>query len=394
MSNSKSVTGQVYALIRDGDYAKAIFVLQTKLGEFQRSRPLLSLIAHCCFHNREYARAAEFYETLTELCPESEEYQLFHVQSLIKSGSYFDASRAASSAVMTSDPSRSKMRLLQAHAELEEGALSACATTLSHCRDDPETEARPETIVALATLDFREGRFAKALETYKIASKVMGDVPMITYCIALCYYHLSDYDTALEGVDGIIDEMREEQTGSHGSSHWREHNESFLAEALNLKAAILYSTKRFKAAKDSMAELCELQNNENLDTLTIHNDAIINIKEDPSIGIQKLEFLLSNQPFPPETLPNLLTFYTSHGQDNLAAEIFETNKHLAKDLLPPDVYAYFDAAMMSLTCPDDAFSLLETQIASFVPKLRSAKKDIDAIRPAKSSLTMFRQNKS
>jgi hypothetical protein len=37
---------------------------------------------------------------------------------------------------------------------------------------------------------------------------------------------------------------------------------------------------------------------ENLDAVTIHNDAIINIAEDPSIGIQKLEFLLSKQPFP------------------------------------------------------------------------------------------------
>ena len=384
------MTAQVYECIRDGDYAKAILFLQTKLGEFPRSRPLLSIIAYCCYHNQEFARAAEFYEILTELCPESEEYQVYYVQSLVKGGSHLDASRVASSTVMT-PTSRSQMRLLQAHAELEQGMLSACSTTLSQCLEDDQDD--PETIIALACLDFRKGRFAKALETYRIAQQVMGDQPMLTYYIALCHYQLSDYETALEVVDEIIEERRDDQSGSRDSLHWQEHrsNGSFLAEALNLKAAILYTTKQFEAAKDSMRELCELQNNENLDTFTIHNDAIINIEEDPSIGIQKLEFLLSNQPFPPETLSNLLTFYTSHGQDDLAAETFETNKNLARELLPPDVYAYFDAVMMSLTCPEDAaFSMLETQIAQHAPKLRSGKNNVSeatksaSIRPATS----------
>jgi len=372
---SNSVTGQVYGIIRDGDYANAILILQTKLGEFPRSRPLLSLIAYCCYHNQEFARAAEFYETLTELHPKSEEYQVYYVQALVKGGSHLDASRVASSAAVTSK-SRSRMRLLQAHAELEQGMLPACATTLSQCQEDPETEAHPETIVALATLDFREGRYAKALETYKIAKQVMGDQPMLAYYIALCHYQLSDYDAALEGVDNIIEEGREGQIGSHDDLHQQDQIEPFLAEALNLKAAVLYTTKKFEAAKDSMKELCELQDNENLDTLTIHNDAIINIEEDPSIGIQKLEFLLSNQCMIPETLSNLLTFYISHGQDNLAGETFERNKHLAQELLPPDAFAYFDAVMMSHTCPDDAFSMLETQISQYAPKLRSGKSDL------------------
>jgi len=238
--------------------------------------------------------------------------------------------------------------------------MPACSTTLSQCFED-----NPETIIALATLDFREGRFDKALETYKIAQQVMGDQPMLTYCVALCHYNLKDYDEALEHVEEIIDERRDEQMGSHCVDI------SFFVEALNLKAAVLFTAKKYEAAKNTMSYF-----NENLDTVTIHNDVIVHIEEDPSIGMQKLEFILQQQPFPPETLSNLLTLYIKHGQDDLSAETFETNKHLAQELLPPDVYAYFDAIMMSLSCPEDAQTMLDTQIAKLIPKLRSGKQDI------------------
>ncbi|KAL7528623.1 hypothetical protein ACHAXR_005709 [Thalassiosira sp. AJA248-18] len=343
-------------------------LLKAKLGEFPRSRPLLSLIAYCCYHTEDYARAAEFYETLTELCPESEDYRVYYVQTLVKSGSYFDASRVASSAVMSSTFHSQRLKLLRAHAEMEQGMLSACSTTLSSCLEDDV-----ETIIALATLDFREGRFAKSLETYNIAKQVAGGQPCLDYYISLCHYELGDYDAALELVDRIIEERREDHAGAHDSLQCQENSskESFFVEALNLKAAVLYTTKHYDAAKNLFAR----HFNENLDTVTIHNDVVANIDGDPSIGMQKLEFLLA-QSFPPETLSNLLTLYTSHSQDDLAAETFERNKHLAKELLTPDVYAYFDAVMMSLSCPDDAFSMLEAQIAQHTPKLRSGKKNI------------------
>jgi tetratricopeptide (TPR) repeat protein len=244
---------------------------------------------------------------------------------------------------MTSASHSHRLKLLQAYAEIDQGMLAASSTTLSYCSEDDH-----ETILASATLDFREGRYVKAKETYEIARQVVGsDQPMLTYYIALCHYQLSDYDASLELIEEFIDD-------SKGKDQEQCINEPFLVEAINLKGAILYMTKHADAAKNAMTQF-----KENLDAVTIHNDAIINIAEDPSIGIQKLEFLLSKQPFPPETLSNLLTLYTSHGQDHLSAEAFETNKCLAKELLPPDLYAYFDAVMMSISCPDDAFFLIE-----------------------------------
>lgn len=283
---------------------------------------------------------------------------MYYVQSLLKGGSFLDASRAAASAAMAFTSNSHRLILLQANAEMEQGMMVASSATLSNCSEDDH-----ETLFALATLDFREGRFAKAMETYKIARQVVGsDQPMLTYYIALCHYQLSDYDASLELIEEII--------GDSNDNDQDECNESFLMEALNLKAAILYTTKHADAAKHTTTQF-----KENLDAVSIHNDAIINIAEDPSIGIQKLEFLLSKQPFPPETLSNLLTLYTSHGQDHLAVEVFQANKCLAQELLPPDLYAYFNAVVMSLSCPGDAILLLEAHNAHHAPNARAAKKD-------------------
>ena len=136
----------------------------------------------------------------------------------------------------------------------------------------------------------------------------------------------------------------------------------------------MHASKRYDEAKATLKHFSE-----GLDACTIHNDVVANISEDPAIGMQKLEFLLSNQSFPPEALSNLLTLYTRHGQDDMAAETFETNKHIAKELLPPDVYAYFDAFVMSLSCPEDAGSILEDRLAIHTSTLKSVKKDLQEI---------------
>ncbi len=107
-----------------------------------------------------------------------------YVQSLVKGGSYLDATRVTVSAAMTSSLLSQRLKLLRAQAEMEHGMMSASSTTLSQCLEDDT-----ETTVALATLAFREGNFDKALEAYKIAKRIMsGNQPLLTYYIALCHY--------------------------------------------------------------------------------------------------------------------------------------------------------------------------------------------------------------
>ena len=55
--------------------------------------------------------------------------------------------------------------------------------------------------------------------------------------------------------------------------------------------------------------------------------------ESASAGFRKLNFLLSNPPFPPETFGNLLLLHCKHGYHDLAADILAENAHLTYKFL-------------------------------------------------------------
>mmetsp|Transcript_9283 Transcript_9283/g.18820 ORF Transcript_9283/g.18820 Transcript_9283/m.18820 type:complete len:572 (-) Transcript_9283:2058-3773(-) len=293
------------------------------------------------------------------LCPESEEYRTYYVQSSVKAGSWLDATRVSSSV------QSQRMRLLQAQAELEQGSLQSCRTTLLQCLEDD-----PETIIAMATIDFKEGHFAKASEKYKIAKQVMGSHPSLTYYIALCHYRMGENDEALEMVDSIIQYHIRTKKNELRDINVHDHGDSFAVEAFNLKAAICYGMKMHDSAKDVLREICELQNNENLDNITIHNDVVVNIEDDPALGIERLKFLLAQDSFPPEVLGNLITQYLSHGKDDLASETLEANKQLAREIISPELLSYLEAAILTSTYPDEAIPLLEKIASKHVPKLK------------------------
>jgi len=320
-------------------------------------------MAFCCYNLQDYNRAAEFYETLTQLFPDNEEYQLYYVQSLVMGGSYADATRIA--AASTQQPSQ-RLLLLKAQAEMESNLLSATSSTLSKCIEDDH-----ETVIALAALEFRSKKYDEALQTFKIARQLIGDTPMLSYNITLCHYELGEYDKALSIVDDIVGNMEDDTEIS---------KDSYLVEAINLKAAILHATNKDDAAKEILSTF-----DDNLDSVTIHNDVIVNSQTDPLIAMQKLDFLLSSEQFPPETLSNLLVLYMSHGQDNLAVDCMSTHKHIAKELLPTEVYNYFDALLMSTTSPLEASEMLQIQLAKYLPKLRVGKREVSSAhstRPA------------
>lgn len=50
------------------------------------------------------------------------------------------------------------------------------------------------------------------------------------------------------------------------------------------------------------------------------------MEEDPTAGFRKLNFLLSNPPFPPETFGNLLLLHCNYGYHELAADILAENR--------------------------------------------------------------------
>ena len=51
---------------------------------------------------------------------------------------------------------------------------------------------------------------------------------------------------------------------------------------------------------------------EELDPVTLHNQALMNMETKPTEGFEKLQFLLQQNPFPPETFGNLLLLYIKY----------------------------------------------------------------------------------
>lgn len=55
---------------------------------------------------------------------------------------------------------------------------------------------------------------------------------------------------------------------------------------------------------------------EELDPVTLHNNALINMETNPTEGFQKLQYLLQQDSFPPETFANLLLLYIKYEVSN------------------------------------------------------------------------------
>lgn len=79
---------------------------------------------------------------------------------------------------------------------------------------------------------------------------------------------------------------------------------------------------------------------EELDPITLHNSALMNMEEDPTSGFEKMNFLLQQSPCPPEVLPNLLLFYTKFEYYDLAADLLAENHHIVRQMSPVLLHAY------------------------------------------------------
>lgn len=74
---------------------------------------------------------------------------------------------------------------------------------------------------------------------------------------------------------------------------------------------------------------------EELDAVTLHNQALMNVDTKPTEGFEKLQFLLQQNPFPPQTLGNLLILYCKYEYYDLAADVLAENSHLTYKYLSP-----------------------------------------------------------
>lgn len=384
-------TETIYGLIHDGKYAEVIARLGMELQNFPRSRAALSLLGYCYYMLQDYGNAVVMYEQLVKLFPEVVEYKIYYAQSLYKAGMYPEATRAS---FQVDDPQYSqRMAMLQAAIKYEQDDLRGCGALADTCMADD-----PDTVVCYGCILFKEGKHEEARQKFVDAMNTLGYQPDLAHNIALCYYKQGQFGPALKQIAEIIERgVREHPELSVGSNtdglevrsvgNSQVLRETALVEAFNLKAAIEYSMKpvgNFDAAREALSDMPP-RTEEELDPVTLHNQALMNIETDPTGGFRKLNFLLQNPPFPPTTFGNLLLLYCKYQYYDLAADVLAENTHLTFKLLTPELYEYLDATIMVQTSPEEAFRKYDDLAKKNIEGLRKLTKQINDSRIARNN---------
>ena len=100
----------------------------------------------------------------------------------------------------------------------------------------------------------------------------------------------------------------------------------------------------------------------------------MNMETRPTDGFGKLQFLLQQNPFPPETFGNLLLLYCKYEYYDLAADVLAENAHLTYKYLSPYLYGFLEALITQQTSPDEAYRKFDTIASKHAEQLRKCTK--------------------
>jgi len=377
------VTSRIYSLIKEKQFGHAIADLVDIRQSFSKSRAALSLLAYCYYSVGEFHEAAECYGELAKLFPDVEYYQMYHAQSLYKACQYEEAMNAARN-VESADYS-AQVTKLKAAIRYGEEDLSASRALIEEC---PTND--PDTAVNEACLFYAEGEHEKALEIFTRVFNEFGYRGDLSYNMALCYYRLKQYAPALKHIADIIERgIREHPELSVGMAtegievksvgNTALLGETALIEAFNLKSSIEYQLKNMEGALEALTDMPP-RGEEELDPVTLHNVALINMDEDANSGFEKLQFLLQQNPCPPETFGNLLLLYCKYEHYDLAADVMAENFDLTYKLLSQYVYDYLDATITQQTSPEEGFRKFDAMSNAHTEQLRKLTKQVQQAR--------------
>jgi len=372
-------TATIYGLLAKQKYEEAKIIIQNQLEQFPNNRAALSILAYCQYMMQDYLGAATSYEKLVRYYPEIEKYRTYHAQSLYKAGLYQECLKVCQT--IHSAEYNQRIEKLQAYAEYECDELASTKAHLEKCLSDD-----PDVLVAQGCVLFKEEKYDEARVKFQQALNFLGYVPQIAYNIALCYYKMKQYPTALKYMQEIIEKgIRDHPELSVGSNtegmevrsvgNSQTLKETALVEAFNLKAAIEYVLKNFQAAAEALKDMPPRSEKE-LDAVTLHNLALLQMETDATAGFSKMKYLLQTPPFPPETFANLLLLYCKHGYYYLAADILVENAHLTFKYLSPDLYDFLQALIEAQTSPEEAFQKFDHLASKHIEVLRKLTKPI------------------
>ena len=373
------VTSTIYTLIKEEKYAETIQILNNVLQSYDKSVAALSLLGFCSYQQQDFVNASDCYEQLTVMEPDNEEYRLYYAQSLYKASLCEEAMQIS---MQVEDVSlKIKVKKLQAGIKYSQEDFTETKKLIDESPQDD-----PDTLNNIACIHFKEKKYDEAIKIFKQTEQIVGEKPYLLYNIALCYYMTKEFKTAHACLSKIIskgiNEHSELAVGKNTEGldvrsvgNTRVLHESALIEALNLQAALEYQLKHMDLAKMALTDMPPRMQHE-LDPVTLHNQALINMDLHPSQGFEKLQFLLQQDVFPPETFANLLLLYIKYEYYDLAADVLAENVHLSYKYLDEFLYKFIEAVILRQKAPEEAYKSFDEMAFSITEDLRKATKKV------------------
>merc|ERR1712232_599136 len=309
-----------------------------------------------------------------------------HVQSLMKAGMYEEAGQTCTT--IENPDLTERVMLLQAAISYEQDEVQLARSILDQC--SPEAEERQ---VFEGALLWKEKRLPDAMKQFTDAMNTAGYQPDLAYNIALCYYSMEQYGPALKHIAEIIERgVRDHPELSVGAlaegagglqarsvGNTGVLRETALIEAFNLKPAVEYMMKNQEAARDALNDMPPRDESE-LDAVTLHNQALMEMEDKPTEGFRKLNFLLHQHPSPNETFVNLLLLYCKYGYYDIAADILAENADLTYKCMNPQDYEFLDALILAQSAPEEAYRRFDELSSKHIDALRRGTKNIQDAR--------------
>ncbi|XP_008054057.1 tetratricopeptide repeat protein 30A-like, partial [Carlito syrichta] len=145
---------------------------------------------------------------------------------------------------------------------------------------------------------------------------------------------------------------------------------------LSLLAYCYYRLQEFALAAEYYEQLSQLH--PDVEQYRLYQ--LMNMDAKPTEGFEKLQFLLQQNPFPPETFGNLLLLYCKYEYFDLAADVLAENAHLTYKFLTSYLYDFLDAMITCQTAPEEAFVKLDGLAGMLTEQLRRLTKQVQEAR--------------
>lgn len=110
------------------------------IPESNSSRAGLSLLAYCYFYIQDFNSAANYYEQLTEIYPDNDDYKLYYAQTLYQA-CLFDEAFQISNKLVNNEDYKGVVTKLQAAIKYSQEDVLSAKNLIDKCNsDDPDKD--------------------------------------------------------------------------------------------------------------------------------------------------------------------------------------------------------------------------------------------------------------